>query len=108
MSGCLSPDQLQRLLDGDAPDGAAEHVESCRACQQALERLTDAAALPSGSAADLAANSTVDNSEAPAEGGAQPGEEPNEEFLRRLEQQCFSESRADQLIRPEAPPPRIS
>ena len=47
MSECLSAGTTPRLLDGTAADGAAEHVERCPACQQALEQLlADAAAEP--------------------------------------------------------------
>jgi WD40 repeat protein len=93
MTGCLSPDQLQQLLDGEAVDGAAEHVEGCPACQQALERLTLAGDPQAGAPAPP---------RAPA-----AREEPNEEFLRRLEKQCLDASPADQIILLDAPPPRV-
>ena len=47
MTQCPGRDQLERLLDARCVDGAGEelvrHVESCSACQQALESMTAAA-----------------------------------------------------------------
>src|SRR5262245_14626600 len=47
MTPCPGRDQLQRLLAAPGDDGAGEeleqHVESCPACQQALESMAAAA-----------------------------------------------------------------
>jgi WD40 repeat protein/predicted Ser/Thr protein kinase len=89
MTECLSRDQLRRLLDGAAADGAAEHVEGCPACQQALEQLTDGCV-------------------APAAAPPPAIEEPGEDFLRRLERECLDTSRADPPPTPaDAPPARV-
>jgi WD40 repeat protein/predicted Ser/Thr protein kinase len=77
VTDCLSPDQLRRLLNGEAADGTTEHVERCPACQAALERLTDG--------------------DAPAAPPATAGPEPGADFLRRLEREC--------LDTPRLPPP---
>src|SRR5205085_6312185 len=49
MDICPSLDELQKLLANDLEAPRAEaletHVDVCRACQQALERLTDATCL---------------------------------------------------------------
>ena len=46
MDPCLSPEQLQRLLEGQLDDrqraAVEDHVQGCPACQQILEELTDA------------------------------------------------------------------
>src|SRR5207237_1028828 len=84
-------DQLRRLLDGEAADGAAEHVERCPACQQALEHLTDGDAAPQ-------------SAPRPA------GEEPGEQFLLRLERECLDTRRVAPPAVPapvDTPPARI-
>ena len=39
MIPCPSAEELTRLLDGTVPADLEEHVETCPACQQELERL---------------------------------------------------------------------
>ena len=88
MSACLSQEQLRSLLDGAAAAGAAEHVEACPACQQALEQLT---------------LGTV----APPDAPRPASEEPGEDFLHRLERVCLDTS-ARRPRAADAPPAQVA
>ncbi len=89
-SECLTREQLRGLLDGVAAGGAAEHVENCPACQEALERLTDPDAPGS---TDGTAGLT--------------GAEPDEAFLSRLARECI-ETPERPAPAADAPPARVA
>src|SRR5436305_407187 len=63
MSGCPVPEQLRRLLAEQlsGPEAAAleAHVQTCAACQQALEGLTAATGAWAGRGADPAGEQTA-------------------------------------------------
>ena len=95
MTHCPGRDQLERLLAAPCGDGANEeleqHVESCPACQQALESMTGAADWGPG----------LEGWPAPAGG---PSPQPDS-FLRRLQQAppktCIAAPRPEDAQLPE-------
>jgi WD40 repeat protein len=110
MPECPSREMLQQLLDrlaaGAPADAVADHVQRCGACQQALERLTAGTDFDDPSAAPDGADPTLVSP--PPEPG---GEEPAEDFLRRLEQACQVRPGDTQPPAPPAdpaPPPHVA